>query len=76
VSMLIAALGLSGHSNGYQATVTIARNTGDFVRRHQDILKSVYLRNIDKQRVKADYPPSLKHFYNLVLIFNYFFKIT
>jgi hypothetical protein len=26
VSMLIAALGLSGHSNGYQATVTIARN--------------------------------------------------
>jgi hypothetical protein len=50
--------------------------TGDFVRRHQDILKSVYLRNIDKQRVKADYPPSLKHFYNLVLIFNYFLKIT
>jgi hypothetical protein len=26
VSMLIAALGLLGHSNGYQATVAIARN--------------------------------------------------
>ena len=26
VSMLIATLGLSGHSNGYQATVAMARN--------------------------------------------------
>ena len=26
VSMLIVALGLSGHSNGYQATVAVARN--------------------------------------------------
>ena len=26
VSMLIAALGLSGHSNGYRATVAVARN--------------------------------------------------
>jgi hypothetical protein len=26
VSMLITALGLSGHSNGYQATVAVARN--------------------------------------------------
>ena len=25
-SMLIAMLGLSGHSNGYQTTVTVARN--------------------------------------------------
>jgi hypothetical protein len=27
VSMLIATLGLSGYSNGYQATVAVARNT-------------------------------------------------
>ena len=27
VSMLIAMLGLSGHSNGYRATVAMARNT-------------------------------------------------
>jgi len=27
VSMLIAMLGLSGHSNGYQATVAVIRNT-------------------------------------------------
>ena len=27
VSMLIAMLGLSGHSNGYRATVAVARNT-------------------------------------------------
>jgi hypothetical protein len=26
VSMLIATLGLSGHSNGYQATVAVIRN--------------------------------------------------
>ena len=28
VSMLIAMLGLSGHSNGYRATVAVARNSG------------------------------------------------
>ena len=33
-SMLIAMLGLSGHSNGYRATVTMARNNG--VRRTDD----------------------------------------
>ena len=39
--------------------------TGQFVRRHQNILKSTYLRNMDQTRVKADYLPALKQFYDL-----------
>jgi len=48
---------------------TVGKNwTGDFVRRHKDALKSTYLRNIDKQRTKAEYLPSFEHFYQLVIL--------
>lgn len=39
---------------------------GDFVRRHKEVLKSVYLRNIDHLRRRAEYEPMFKQFYNLV----------
>ena len=42
--------------------------TGRFVQRHQDRLKSLYLRNIDNVRKKAEYKPSFKMFYELVSI--------
>ena len=44
--------------------------TGDFVRRHKHELKSLYLQNLDRQRVKAEYGPLFKQFYDLV-VFNY-----
>ena len=40
--------------------------TKDFVRRHSDDLKSLYLQNIDKQRSKSEYIPLYKQFYDLV----------
>jgi hypothetical protein len=40
--------------------------TGNFVRRHQRVLKSLYLRNIDNQRIKAEYLPLFKFFYDMV----------
>jgi len=40
--------------------------TGEFVKRHQTRLTSLYLRNLDSQRVKAEYVPMFKQFYNLV----------
>ena len=40
--------------------------TGDFIRRYKDKLTSLYLRNIDSQRIKAEYPPVFKYFYTLV----------
>ncbi len=43
--------------------------TGDFAKRHKDRLKSLYLRNIDSQRHKAEYAPSFKQFYDLVVHF-------
>jgi Tc5 transposase DNA-binding domain len=46
--------------------------TGEFVRRHQDVLKSTYLRNIDKQRLKSEYIPSYKYFYDLVPLSAFF----
>jgi hypothetical protein len=42
--------------------------TGDFVRRHKSKLTSLYLRNIDSQRTKAEYPPMFKYFYTLVVL--------
>jgi hypothetical protein len=36
--------------------------TGDFTRRHGNRIKSVYIRNIDNERVKAEYEPSFKYF--------------
>jgi hypothetical protein len=32
--------------------------TGQFVKRYVDVLKSLYLRNIDNQRVKGQYAPA------------------
>ena len=40
---------------------------GDFVKRYKDRLKSIYLRNMDGIRVKAEYAPVFKYFYDLVL---------
>jgi hypothetical protein len=40
-----------------------------FCRRHQSELKSLYLRNIDNLRVKGEYGPTYKLFYDLVKCF-------
>ena len=40
--------------------------TNDFVRRHNDQLKSLYLKNLDKNRVQSEYLPIFKQFYDLV----------
>jgi hypothetical protein len=42
--------------------------TGEFVKRHRDVLKSLYLRNIDNQRVKGQYAPAYRLFFTLVFI--------
>jgi Tc5 transposase DNA-binding domain len=42
---------------------------GQFVKRHKDRLKSLYLRNIDNIRVGAEYAPMFKLFYELVSAF-------
>ena len=41
----------------------------DFCRRHQSELKSLYLRNIEHLRVKGEYGPTYKLFYDLVKCF-------
>jgi hypothetical protein len=43
--------------------------TDGFVKRHTDVLKSLYLRNIDNQRVKGQYIPAYRLFFTLVLLF-------
>ena len=43
--------------------------TGRFVQRHERELKSLYLRNIDKNRVKGEYGPVFKLFYDLVSLY-------
>lgn len=40
--------------------------TGSFVKRYETRLKSLYLRSIDKDRVKAEYTPVFDLFYSLV----------
>ena len=40
--------------------------TSNFVRRHQDKLKSIHLSTIDNLRVKNEHPASYKYFYRLV----------
>lgn len=42
--------------------------TGGFVKRYKNRLKSVYLRNIDSQRVKSEYVSLMKQFYDLVYL--------
>jgi len=37
--------------------------TALFVDRHKHELKSLYLKSIDNQRVKGEYPPTYKLFY-------------
>ena len=49
--------------------------TGDFVRRHKDQLKSLYLTNIDSKRMKSEYAPSFKMFYDLVNLFAGIFAV-
>jgi hypothetical protein len=39
---------------------------GGFVHRNKDVLQSLYLRNIDNMRVKADHIPNFKSFYDQV----------
>ena len=41
----------------------------NFCRRHQSELKSLYLRNIENLRVKGEYGPIYKLFYDLVKCF-------
>jgi hypothetical protein len=46
---------------------SIGKNwTSNFIKRHQRVLKSLYLRNIDNQRIKAEYLPLFKFFYDMV----------
>jgi Tc5 transposase DNA-binding domain len=40
---------------------------GDFVKRYKERLKSLYLRNIDRIRTKAEYAPLFKQFYDMVI---------
>lgn len=42
----------------------------NFVRRHNDQLKSLYLRNIDNSRIKAEYVPMFKRYFEGVSLFN------
>jgi transposase-like protein len=42
---------------------------GSFVQRHQDILKSVYLKNMEAKRIKGEYPPTYEYFFKLVLCY-------
>ena len=39
--------------------------TGDFMR-HKDRITSLYLRNINSQRLQSEYAPLFKYFYDLV----------
>jgi hypothetical protein len=41
--------------------------TSQFVDRHKDELKSVYLKNMEAKRVKGEYPPTYAYFFKLVL---------
>ena len=40
--------------------------TGQFVKRHQNRLESIYLRNIDNIRTQSEYTPMIKLFFDLV----------
>jgi hypothetical protein len=40
--------------------------TASFVKRHKNVLKSLYLKSIDNKRVKGEYLPVYKHFFDLV----------
>jgi Tc5 transposase-like DNA-binding protein len=40
--------------------------TSHFIQRHKDVLKSLYLRNIDNKRASSEYEPMFKLFFDLV----------
>jgi hypothetical protein len=42
--------------------------TGQFIKRHKARLKSIYLRNMDNMRVKAEYGPMIQLFFRMVCI--------
>jgi hypothetical protein len=41
--------------------------TGQFIQRHKDKLKSMYLRNIDNIQTQSEYALIIQHFFDLVL---------
>ena len=45
-----------------------------FRKRYSDRLKSIYLRNIDSQRVRAEYTPLFEYFFALVLFILILFR--
>ena len=45
-----------------------------FVHRHNDKIKSLYLRNIDNARLKSEYAPLYKKFYDLVSLYLLFYS--
>ena len=49
---------------------SVGRNwAGEFTKRNQDRLKSLYLRNMDSLRIKSEYAPTFKQFYDQVRSF-------
>jgi hypothetical protein len=44
--------------------------TAGFIRRHDGRLKSLYLKNLEHNRAKAEYGPIFQHFYDLVSLSN------
>jgi len=40
--------------------------TGQFIQRYNNVLKSIYLRNIDNLRVTDEYLPTFELFYKIV----------
>ena len=50
---------------------TIGKNwTASFVERYKYELKSLYLKSIDNKRIKGEYSPAYKHFYQLVKLYS------
>ena len=47
-----------------------------FIKRHQDRLKSIHLRPIDRKRVMSEYPPAYEHFFNLVTCLLLYFQLN
>jgi hypothetical protein len=43
--------------------------TSHFIQRHKDVLKSLYLQNIDNKRASSEYEPMFKLFFELVKCF-------
>ena len=50
--------------------------TSHFIRRHQAVLKSLYLRNIDNKRASSEYAPMFKMFFDMVSVLFIVFLIV